>query len=181
MSPELNSMASDSFTRVISVVAGSLSLFSIGLTLIAGRNFCAVINTGVRRLCLVADSITSVISPLSSHWVTNINWCSLPGRVLFEAHCSLKIDQGLAEFVWFLLRTKWFADKQNRLQILVDSFIRENKPLVWNPTSPSSPRANSNFVRSAGWANEWRSGLGLHKAEEWLHFLLVLSAHCSGS
>lgn len=60
-------MASGSFTRVISVVPGSLSLFSVGLTLIAGRNFCTVINTGVRRLCLVADSITSVISPLSSH------------------------------------------------------------------------------------------------------------------
>lgn len=179
MSPELNSMASDSFTRVISVIAGSLSLFSVGLTLIAGRNFCTVINTGARGLCLMADSITSIISTLSSHWVAHIDWWPSPGRALFEEHCSLKIDEGLAEFVGFLLRTKWFADKpkkknkKNRLQILVDSYIRENKPVVWNPTSPSSQRANSNFVRSAGWANEWRSGLGLHKAEEWLHFLLV--------
>lgn len=67
MSPELNWMASDSFTRGNSVVTGSLSLFSVGLTLIAGRNFCTVINTGARRLCLMADSITSVISTLSSH------------------------------------------------------------------------------------------------------------------
>lgn len=60
-------MASDSFTRVISVIAGSLSLFSVGLTLIAGRSFCTVIKTGARRLCLMADSITSVISTLASH------------------------------------------------------------------------------------------------------------------
>lgn len=57
----------DSFISVISAVAGSASLFSVGLTLITRRNLYMVINTGVRRLCLVADSVTSIISKLSSH------------------------------------------------------------------------------------------------------------------
>lgn len=74
---------------VLSAIAGSLSLFSVGLTMITRGRLYTVIRTRVRRLCLVAASVTSAISSLP---VPSTDLFSPQARVLFGILCILKID-----------------------------------------------------------------------------------------